>query len=55
MAEQLRDRMLAETDRVWSLTEELAVSPRVAAYVHALRRIGEAVDATGSAETFQRG
>jgi glutamate dehydrogenase (NADP+) len=54
VAERLRERMLKETDRVWSLTEQLEVSPRVAAYVHALRRIGEAVDATGSAETFQR-
>jgi glutamate dehydrogenase (NADP+) len=50
---RLRERMLTETEAVWSLVEELEVSPRVAAYVHALRRIGDAVDATGSAETFR--
>ena len=50
---RLRDRMLTETDAVWSVVERLDVSPRVAAYVHALRRIGDAVDATGSAETFR--
>lgn len=53
VAERLKDRMLVETDGVWSLVDRLGVSPRVAAYVHALRRIGDAVDATGSAETFR--
>ncbi len=50
---QLRARMEAETDTIWDLSEELEVSPRVAAYVHALRRIGEAVEARGSVEQFQ--
>lgn len=52
---QLRKRMETETDTIWELTEALGVSPRVAAYVHALRRIGEAVDARGSVEHFQAG
>lgn len=53
VADRLRQRMLSETDQIWSLVEELEIAPRVAAYVHALRRIGEAVDATGSADTFR--
>ncbi len=51
--ERLKSRMEAETDRIWSIHTDLDVSLRVAAYVHALRRIGEAVDARGSAERFQ--
>lgn len=51
--ERLHTRMERETDNVWSIAEDLDVKLRVAAYVHALRRIGEAVDARGSAERFQ--
>ena len=51
--ERLRTRMQRETDRIWSIFEDLDVSLRGAAYVHARRRIGEAVDARGSAERFQ--
>lgn len=57
-AEEVRDRLCArmerETDAIWEVAEDLDVGLRVAAYVHALRRIGEAVDARGSAEAFQR-
>lgn len=49
---ELRERMVAETERVWALAEDLGVSLRVAAYVLALRRIGEAIDAKGHAEHF---
>lgn len=52
--DRLRKRMRAETERVWDIATDLDVNLRVAAYVHALRRIGEAVDARGSAERFQR-
>ena len=51
--DRLRERMRRETDAIWELAEDLDVTLRVAAYVHALRRIGEAVDARGSAERFQ--
>lgn len=54
VAGRLRERMLTETGAVWDLAEELGTSVRVAAYVHALRRIGEAVDAKGSAEVFSQ-
>jgi glutamate dehydrogenase (NADP+) len=52
--DRLKSRMERETDRIWDLSRELDVTLRVAAYVHALRRLGEAVDDRGSAEHFQR-
>jgi glutamate dehydrogenase (NADP+) len=52
--ERLKARMEREADRIWDLSRELDVTLRVAAYVHALRRIGEAVDDRGSAEHFRR-
>lgn len=52
VARQLRARMVAETERVWALADELGVTLRVAAYVLAMRRIGEAVDAKGHKEYF---
>jgi glutamate dehydrogenase (NADP+) len=39
---------------IWELAETKAISLREAAYVHALERIGAAVDAKGSAKTFVR-
>ncbi len=53
--EKLRERMETETDRIWSIAEDLDVPLRVAAYVHALRRIDAAVEAGGSAERFRAG
>jgi len=53
--DRLRSRMETETDHVWEIARDLDVGLRVAAYVHALKRIGEAVDARGSAERFQAG
>jgi glutamate dehydrogenase (NADP+) len=52
VARQLEDRMNAETEHVWQLARERDVTLRTAAYAHALQRLGEAVDATGSHETF---
>lgn len=51
--ERLQAQMRSETDAIWDLIDDLDVTPRVAAYVHALRRIGDAVDARGSVEHFQ--
>lgn len=53
VGERLRSQMRLETDAIWELIDDLDVRPRVAAYVHALRRIGDAIDARGSAEHFQ--
>lgn len=45
---KLMERMVKETDNVWEKSQELGVTPRTAAYVHALARIGEAMDAQGT-------
>jgi glutamate dehydrogenase (NADP+) len=52
VAERLEERMVAETEAVAALAEERGVKLRTAAYVHALRRIGEAVDSRGRADDF---
>lgn len=41
-----------ETRRVWEVAAEKAVSMRTAAYVHALERIGDAVEARGTKAFF---
>lgn len=51
--ERLHSRMETETDAIWSIIDDQDVSPRVAAYVHALRRLGEAVDARGSVDRYR--
>jgi glutamate dehydrogenase (NADP+) len=55
VAEQLRERMVTEAKHVWQVREKLGITAREAAYVHALRRIGETVDARGSVDTFASG
>jgi glutamate dehydrogenase (NADP+) len=51
--DRLRERMEAETQRIWDLAQDGGLDLRTAAYAHALRRISAAVDAKGSADTFQ--
>ena len=53
--ERLRERMVAETGKIWDLSQGAGISLRVAAYAHALNRISEAVDAKGHQEQYQRG
>ncbi len=52
IADRLKQRMVTETDRIWGIAEDSALPVRTAAYMHALTRIGEAIDAKGSKETF---
>ncbi|HEY2637174.1 MAG TPA: Glu/Leu/Phe/Val dehydrogenase [Solirubrobacteraceae bacterium] len=51
--EGLRERMSAEAERIWQMSEEGDLDLRTAAYAHALGRISEAVDAKGSADIFR--
>jgi glutamate dehydrogenase (NADP+) len=51
--ERLQTRMITETERLWSAATERGTSLRVAAYALALERIGEAVDAKGSTNTYR--
>ena len=54
VAERLKERMVTESEAIWDLAQDRDVTLRVAAYAHALQRISDAVDATGSADDFRR-
>ena len=53
--QQLKQMMVEETERIWTITQEQGTSPRTAAYVHALNRIGDAVQAKGTKDYFTDG
>ena len=53
--ERLREKMETETRAVWDLAQERGISLRIAAYAHALGRIGTAVDAKGHKDQYQNG
>lgn len=46
--QSLQQKMNEEAERIWSIAQELSIPIRTAAYVHALRRLGEAIDAKGT-------
>lgn len=54
VASDLQERMSSQSRQIWELARKDDLTIRTAAYVHALRRIDEAVRAQGSIETFQR-
>ncbi len=54
VARQLRARMVGATEVICQVRDDLGVTMRQAAYVHALCRIGEAVDARGCVRSFAR-
>lgn len=55
VARRLEERMVTETRWVADLAEERSVPLRIAAYVHALERLGAAIDVTGSSSMFEHG
>jgi glutamate dehydrogenase (NADP+) len=50
--QRLRLKMVEETDRIWQIAQEHSISMRTAAYVHALNRLGEAIDAKGTRDYY---
>lgn len=46
--QRLKQKMIEETEHIWKISQELSVSMRTAAYVHALHRLGEAMNAKGT-------
>jgi glutamate dehydrogenase (NADP+) len=50
--EHLKQKMAIEAEEVWKTAEEFAVPLRTAAYVHALNRLGEALDAKGTRDYY---
>jgi glutamate dehydrogenase (NADP+) len=50
---RLQAKMIEETEQIWHLAQEFSISMRTAAYVHALRRLGESLDAKGTRDFYQ--
>jgi len=50
--QRLQEKMTTEAIKTWSIAQDLAIDIRTAAYVHALNRLGEALDAKGTREQF---
>ncbi|MFZ9736987.1 MAG: Glu/Leu/Phe/Val family dehydrogenase [Prochlorotrichaceae cyanobacterium] len=51
--DQLRTKMVQETQAIETVAKTYQVSLRTAAYIHALNRIGETIEAKGSRRYFQ--
>ena len=50
--QRLQQKMMAEAKKTWDISQELNISMRTAAYVNALTRLGEALDAKGTKDYF---
>lgn len=50
--QRLEERMVTETAYITDLADDRAIPLRTAAYVHALERLTDAMDATGTSDTF---
>jgi glutamate dehydrogenase (NADP+) len=53
--QKLKEQILTETEKVWSISQNLGVSMRTAAYIHGLNRLGEAMDAKGTRDYYVNG
>ncbi|MCU0537651.1 MAG: glutamate dehydrogenase, partial [Hydrococcus sp. Prado102] len=53
--QHLKDRIVTEAEKVWAIAQEFSVSMRTAAYIHALNRLGEAIDAKGTRDYYING
>ncbi|WP_204154309.1 Glu/Leu/Phe/Val dehydrogenase [Leptolyngbya sp. CCY15150] len=49
---RLQERIVEETNRIWDLSQDLGISMRTAAYVHALNRLEDAVQAKGTRDYY---
>ena len=50
--QRLKSKMLIEAEKTWSISQNLTIDIRTAAYVHALNRLGTALDAKGTKSYF---
>lgn len=55
VALQLKRRMVKETEAIWHIAQSRNLSSRTAAYVHALERLGETIEAKGTRDYYQGG
>lgn len=50
--QKLREKMIRETENVWAIAQDRQISMRTAAYAHALKRLGTALDDKGTRNYF---
>jgi glutamate dehydrogenase (NADP+) len=53
--QRLKERIVTEAEQVWAIVQEFSVSMRTAAYIHALNRLGEAMNAKGTRDYYVNG
>ncbi len=53
--QRLKQKMVEETEAIWKIAQELSISMRTAAYVHALYRLGSALSAKGTRDYYVNG
>ncbi len=53
--ERMKDKMMSEAEQVWSIAQQEVISMRTAAYIHALNRLGDALDAKGTRDYYVNG
>lgn len=49
---RLQKMMVTEAEQIWRIAQNLDICPRTAAYVHALERLGEALNAKGTRDYY---
>jgi glutamate dehydrogenase (NADP+) len=52
--DRLKQSMVAETLRIWEISQQKQISMRTAAYVHALTRLCEAIEAKGTSAYYAK-
>ncbi len=53
--QRLKQKMVEETEQIWKIAQQHQISPRTAAYVHALSRLEEAINAKGTRDYYLNG
>lgn len=51
--QRLQEKMTCETEIIWATAHELSCSMRTAAYVHALKRLADAIEAKGTRDDYK--
>jgi glutamate dehydrogenase (NADP+) len=52
---RLKSMIVAEAESIWAIAQDLGIAPRTAAYVHALERLGDALNAKGTRDYYVSG
>lgn len=55
VSHRLEERIVTETEKIWGIAQDSDLPLRTAAYMHALRRINDSVEAKGSKDAFRGG